>query len=166
MADTLWCEGDGRGELKIESETSLHYFLSVLLYYKSNFRQTDYLHSRTPLCTCVARTRILLAMFGSQILSGSGEMSKRHLVESSDRWNNMFTSIPSAISMWMLEEMSRIGMKIKNRELKNWGFHRIQVISNFYFQSPTFEVNKHLFKQLLRRKMSWTVPKKTALEHI
>ena len=85
----------------------MHYFLSVLLYYKSNFRQTDHLHSRTPLC--VARTRILLAMFGSQILFGSGEMSERHLVESSDRWNNMFTSIPSAISIWMLEEMSQIG---------------------------------------------------------
>ena len=86
---------------------SLHYFLSVLLYCKSNFRQTDHLHSRTPLC--VARTCFLLAMFGSQILFGSGEMSERHLVESSDRWNNMLTSISSEISIWMLEEMSHIG---------------------------------------------------------
>ena len=44
------------------------------MYYKSNFQQTDRLHSRTSLC--IARTRILLAMFG-QIMSGSGEMSKK-----------------------------------------------------------------------------------------
>ena len=54
-------------------------FIFVLLYYKSHFRQTCHLYS--------------------------GEMSKRHLVEDSDRSNNIFTAILSEISTWMLKEM-------------------------------------------------------------
>ena len=54
-------------------------FIFVLLYYKSHFRQTCHLYS--------------------------GEMSKRHLVEDSDRSNNIFTAISSEISTWMLKEM-------------------------------------------------------------
>ena len=87
-----------------------HCIIFFLYYYITNpifDRQIIYILA--PRYWYVARTRILLAMFGSQILFGSGEMSESHLVESSDRWNNIFTSISSEISIWMLEEMSHIG---------------------------------------------------------
>ena len=41
-----------------------------------------------------------------QIQSVSDEMPERHPVEGSNRWNNIFTSISSAISTWILMEMS------------------------------------------------------------
>ena len=68
-------------------------YFCVLQYYKSNFL--------TGMSSCR-----LLAVVCYQILSVSGDMSKRHLAESIDRWNYIFTSIPSAISSWM--KMSRI----------------------------------------------------------
>lgn len=43
-------------------------------------------------------------------------------------------------------------MKLKNRELKDRIFHKIQVVTNLYVQCTTFEVVKHRFKQPLRRK--------------
>ena len=66
-------------------------FISVLLYYKSHFRQTCHLYSRSPLC--VARTRIMLAVFCYLIISHSGEMSKRHLFEGSNRSNKIFHNL-------------------------------------------------------------------------
>ena len=53
-------------------------FISVLMYYKSNFRQARHFYSRAPLC--VVRTRTLLSVFCYHIFSVSGEMSKEHLM--------------------------------------------------------------------------------------
>ena len=80
-------EGDGRTEFKI-SRDIIDLFISLLLCYKPNFWQTIRLFSRALLC--VARTRILLAVFFflSNSIHFPGEMSKRHLVEGSDWWNN------------------------------------------------------------------------------
>ena len=36
--------------------------------------------------------------------------------------------------------------------MKNWIFHSFQVIATLYFQSATFEIKNHRFKQLLRSK--------------
>ena len=106
VAARLSCEGDCRTEFTVLRDI-IDLFISVLLCYKSNFRQTFHLYSRAP--PCFARTRILLAVFCNQILTESGEMSKRHLMEGSDWWNNKFISISSAInSTWVLKEMSRI----------------------------------------------------------
>lgn len=40
-------------------------------------------------------------------------------------------------------------MKITNIELKNWIFHRIQELTNLYFQRAKFEVDKNRFMQLV-----------------
>ena len=47
-------------------------------------------------------------------------------------------------------------MKIRNKILKNWVFHRIQVITNLCFHCATFEVDKYWYKQLLGRNKFYT----------
>ena len=72
-------------------ESSFTLFLlviSVLLCHKYHFRQTCHHYSSAQ--PCVACTCILLAVFCYQILSLCSEMSKIHLMEGSDRWNNIF----------------------------------------------------------------------------
>ena len=89
-------------------ETSFTLFLliiSVLLYYKSHFRQACHLYSSSPLC--VARTRILLAVFVIKFYP----IAVRFLKDTS--WKVVtdqitFTAISCKISTSMLKEMSRI----------------------------------------------------------
>ena len=104
VAAMLYCEGDGRNRSKNFKRDITGLFISVLLFYKPNFQQTC--HFSTPVC--FPRTRILLIVFCNQILSISGEISKRHLVEGSDQWNSIFTSFSPATRTWMLKEISRI----------------------------------------------------------
>ena len=54
-------------------------------------------------------------------------------------------------------------MKIRNRELKNRIFCRIQVVASLYAQCSTSEADKHHFKQLLRRKNIQSCLKKKQL---
>ena len=75
----LYCEGDGRNRSGNFEKDIIGLFISVLLLYKSNFQQTCHLYFSTPVC--FPRTRILLIVFCNQILSISGEISKRHVVE-------------------------------------------------------------------------------------
>ena len=70
-------------------------FISIVLYYKSHFRQTCHLYSRAPLR--VSRTCMLLAVFLIKFYPIQ-VMSKSHLVEGSGRSNNIFTTISSEIS--------------------------------------------------------------------
>ena len=106
VAAMLYCEGDGRNRSKNFKRDITGLFISVLLFYKSNFQQTCHLYFSTPVC--FPRTRILLIVFYNQILSISGEISKRHVVEGSDQWNSIFTSFSSATRAWMLTQMSCI----------------------------------------------------------
>ena len=53
-------------------------------------------------------------------------------------------------------------MKIRKRELKNWIFHRIQVLTNLCFHWAKFGVNKHWFKQLLWRKKIFNLLKQNS----
>ena len=106
VAAMLYCEGDCRNRSKNFKRDITGLFISVLLFYKSNFQQTCHLYFSTPVC--FPRTRILLIVFCNQILSISGEISKRHLVKGSDQWNSIFTSFSSATRAWMLKQMSCI----------------------------------------------------------
>ena len=54
----------------------------------------------------------------------------------------------------------------ENGDVNNWIFHRFQVIANFYFHSAKFGVEKHWFKQLLKRRRFSTMFNKTALKHV
>ena len=106
VAAMLYCEGDCRNRSKNFKRDITGLFNSVLLFYKSNFQQKCHLYFSTPVC--FPRTRILLIVFCNQILSISGEISKRHLVKGSDQWNSIFTSFSSATRAWMLKQMSCI----------------------------------------------------------
>ena len=67
VAAMLYCEGDGRNRSKNFKRDITGLFVSVLLFYKSNFQQTCHLYFSTPVC--FPRTRILLIMGCNQILS-------------------------------------------------------------------------------------------------
>ena len=56
--------------------------------------------------------------------------------------------------------------KIRNRELKRWIFLGIQVIATFFFHCTTFEVDKHRFQRLLRRRKISTSFNITSLKHV
>ena len=116
-------------------------YFCVLQYYKSNFL--------TGMSSCR-----LLAVVCYQILSVSGDMSKRHLAESIDRWNYIFTSIPSAISSWM--KMSRIrssSARISGNTSTNFN-HRLfvclilRVPSGFFTQGQSLAHDEMSAKKL------------------
>ena len=106
VAAMLYCEGDGRNRSKNFKRDITGLFISVLLFYKSNFQQTCQLYFSTPVC--FPRTRILLIVFCNQILSFPVRYLNWHLVEGSDQWISIFTSFSSATWTWMLKEMSCI----------------------------------------------------------
>ena len=87
----------GRNAKGSEQQTSdiIDLSISVLLNCKSNYRQTWYLFSYPAV--------LQIYVFYSHCLSNS-----TCLVESSNQWNYIFNTISSAISTWMLKEMSRI----------------------------------------------------------
>ena len=63
-----------------------------------------------PLAFCI-QGQSWCSQKNDEILSVSGEVSKRHLVKGSGRWNNILSPISSEISTWMLKKMSRIRLK-------------------------------------------------------
>ena len=90
VAAWFFCKGDGRTEFKIS--INFIYFISVI-HFCITVLQISFATDMSSLFShplCVARTCILLAVFCYQILSLSSEMSKIHLMEGRDRWNNIF----------------------------------------------------------------------------
>ena len=103
FAAILWCQGKGRTEFKISRETSifLYHCMANIIFNRhiiSILAPRYVLHVHVLCSQC----------FVIQILSVSSEVSKRRLVGGSDRWNDISTSISSAISTWMLNEISSI----------------------------------------------------------
>lgn len=77
----------------------------LIYFYVENLIFGRHFSSVLSPCMCCTYTNVLSTHFCHLIRSVSGEMSIGHLVEGSDDWKYIYTSVSSEISTWMLKKI-------------------------------------------------------------
>ena len=76
----------------------------LIYFYVENLIFGRHFSSVLSPCMCCTYTNVFCTHFCHLIRSVSGEMSIGHLVEGSDDWKYIYTSVSSEISTWMLKK--------------------------------------------------------------
>ena len=76
----------------------------LIYFYVENLIFDRHFSSVLSPCMCCTYTNVLCTHFCHLIRSVSGEMSIGHLVEGSDDWKYIYTSVSSEISTWMFKK--------------------------------------------------------------
>lgn len=76
----------------------------LIYFYVENLIFDRHFSSVLSPCMCCTYTNVLCTYFCHLIRSVSGEMSIGHLVEGSDDWKYIYTSVSSEISTWMFKK--------------------------------------------------------------